>query len=71
MGSTLSLALVTGPFESGMQRLVLQWESLWRGTLIQCRLLLTLLMGATLSLDLLIRLFGSGMPRLVLQLASL
>jgi hypothetical protein len=70
MDSTSSLDLTTGPFGSGMPKLVLQLASLWRGTLIISSLLFTLPMGSTLYLHLLTGPFESGMPRLVLQLAS-
>src|SRR5258706_16462413 len=53
-----------------MLRLVVQWASLWRGTLIWCGLLLTLPVGGTSSLDLTTRPFESGMLILELQLAN-
>src|SRR5258706_16093894 len=61
----------TGPFKSGMPRLVLQSEILSRGTLTRWGPLLTLPMGGTSSLDPTTAPFESGMPRLVLQSAIL
>src|SRR5258706_255249 len=70
MGGTSSLDLMTGRFESGMPRLVLQLAILWRGIPLAWHPSPTLLMGATSSLDLGTRRFEFGMSRLV-QLVGL
>jgi hypothetical protein len=69
MGARLPLDLMIKPYESGMWRLALLLV-FWRGTLVMCAPLLTLLMGSTSFLDLMTALFESGMPGLELPLVS-
>jgi hypothetical protein len=71
MGDTSSPERVIEPFESGMPRVVLQLDSLWKGIRRVFSPLLTLQMGTTSLLDLFDGPFERGMLRLVLRLASL
>ena len=71
MGGASFPDLMTGPFESGMLRLVLQSANLYRGIHCLCIQLHALPMVITSFLDLVTRPFEYGVARLVPWLAIL